>query len=77
MIGSIIYLIIGTQPDIAWFTSRLSQYMQESINEHAEAAKYIFCYFWQTTDDKIQYQDAGHLGLIEYLDADWGKNQND
>jgi hypothetical protein len=44
MIGSLIYLMIGTQPDIAWSTSRLSQYMQEPTDEHVEAAKHVFCY---------------------------------
>jgi hypothetical protein len=59
MIGSLIYLMIGTRPDIAWLTSRLSQYMQEPMNEHVEAAKNVFRYLRQTTDHKIWYQGAG------------------
>jgi hypothetical protein len=39
-----------------------------------EAAKHVFRYLRQTTDHKIRYQGAGHSGLIEYSDADWGEN---
>jgi hypothetical protein len=41
-----------------------------------EAAKHVFRYLQQTTDYKIQYQGAGHSGLIGYSDADWGENRN-
>jgi hypothetical protein len=74
IIGSLIYLMIGTRPDIAWSTSRLSQYMQEPTDEHVEAAKQVFRYLRQTTDYKIQYQDASHSELIGYSDADWSEN---
>jgi hypothetical protein len=76
MIGSLIYLMIGTRPDIAWSISQLSQYMQKPTDEHMEAAKHIFRYLRQTTDHKIRYQGAGHSGLIGYSDADWGKNRD-
>jgi hypothetical protein len=76
MIGSLIYLMIGTQPDIAWSTSRLSQYMQEPMNKHVKAAKHVFRYLQQTTHHKIRYQGAGHSGLIGYLDADWDENRD-
>jgi hypothetical protein len=66
--------MIGTQPDIAWLISRLSQYMQESMDKHIEATKHVFHYLQQTTNHKIRYQSAGHSGLIGYLDADWSKN---
>lgn len=76
MIGSLIYLMIGTQPDIAWAVSRLSQYMQNPTDQHIEAAKHVFWYLHHTTSAKIQYNGAGLLGLIGYSDADWGENKN-
>ena len=76
MIGSLIYLMIGTRPDIAWAVSRLSQYMQEPTIEHVEAAKHVFRYLRQTTEFKIRYQGAGNSGLIGYSDADWGENRD-
>jgi hypothetical protein len=68
--------MIGTQSNIAWSTSRLSQYMQKPTDEYMEAAKHVFLYLQQTTDHKIQYQGAGHSRLIGYLNADWGENRN-
>lgn len=76
MIGSLIYLMIGTRPDIAWAVTRLSQYMQEPTSLHIEAAKHIFRYLRRTADYKIRYQGAGQSGLIGYSDADWGENRD-
>ena len=76
MIGSLIYLMIGTRPDIAWAVSRLSQYMQEPTEDHISAAYHVFHYLRQTTDSCIQYQGAGQSGLIGYSDADWGENRD-
>ena len=76
MIGSLIYLMIGTRPDIAWAVSRLSQYMQEPTSTHVESAKHVFRYLRQTTDHKIWYKGASLSGLIGYSDADWGENRD-
>lgn len=76
MIGSLIYLMIGTRPDIAWAVSRLSQYMQEPTDQHIEAAKHVFRYLRHTTAFRLYYNGAGLSGLIGYSDADWGKNRD-
>lgn len=76
MIGSLIYLMIGSRPDIAWAVSRLSQYMQEPTNEHVEAAKQVFQYLRHTTDYKIRYKGASLSGLIRFSNADWGENRD-
>ena len=76
MIGSLIYLMIGSRPDIAWAVSRLSQYMQEPTDEHLTAVKHVFGYLRQTTDHKIWYKGASLSGLIGYADADWGENRD-
>ena len=76
MIGSLIYLMIGTRPDISWAVSRLSQYMQQPTNEHVEAAKNIFRYLKTTVNSKIRYLGGGKSGLIGYSDADWGENRD-
>ena len=36
----------------------------------------MFRYLRQTTEYKIQYQGAGHSGLIGYSDTDWGENRD-
>ena len=76
MIGSLIYLMIGTRPDIAWAVTRLSQYMQEHTSQHVEAAKHIFRYLRRTAAYRIRYSGANQSGLIGYSDADWGENRD-
>lgn len=76
MIGSLIYLMIGTRPDIAWAVSRLSQYMQDPTAEHITAVHHVFHYLRHTADYKIQYQGSGQSGLIGYSDADWGEDRD-
>ena len=76
MIGSLIYLMIGSQPDITWAVSRLSQYMPDPTDQHMEAVKHVFRYLRQIMEYKIQYQGAGNSGLIGYSDADWGENRD-
>ena len=50
MIGSLIYLMIGSRPDIAWSVTRLSQYMQNPTQLHVDTCKHIFCYLRGTLD---------------------------
>ena len=44
MIGSLIYLMIGSRPDIAWSITHLSQYMQNPMQLHVDTCKHIFRY---------------------------------
>ena len=44
MIGSLIYLMISSRPNIAWSVTCLSQYMQNPTQQHIDACKHIFCY---------------------------------
>ena len=44
MIRSLIYLMIGSRPDIAWSVTRLSQYMQNPTQLHIDVCKHIFRY---------------------------------
>lgn len=76
MIGSLIYLKIGTRPDIAWAVSRLSKYIQEPTDQHIESAKHVFWYLRYSTDYKLHYNGAGQSSLIGYSDSDWGENKD-
>lgn len=43
-IGSLIYLMIGTRPNIAYSVSHLSQYMQEPTGDHGNYVDHVFHY---------------------------------
>ena len=76
MIGSLIYLMIGSRPDIAWSVTRLFQYMQNPMQLHVDACKHIFRYLQGTLDAWITYNSGKNSGLIGYSDADWGENRD-
>ena len=76
MIGSLIYLMIRTRPDIAWSVSRLSQYMQDPTDEHMTMALNVFHYLRGTTEMKIWYNGNGNSGLKGFCDADWAEDRD-
>ena len=76
MIRSLIYLIIGSRPDITWSVTRLSQYMQNPTQQHINICKHIFHYLQGTLDARITYDGRKNSGLIGYSDADWEENRD-
>ena len=76
MIGSLIYLMISSRPDIAWSVTRLSQYMQNPTQQHVDTCKHIFRYLRGTLNAWITYDGRKNSGLIGYSDADWGENRD-
>lgn len=76
IIGSLIYCMIGSRPDIAFAVTRLSQYMSNPTPTHVEHAKHVLRYLRATSDYRIRFQGSGQSGLIGYSDADWGENRD-
>ena len=76
MIGSLIYLMISSRPDIAWSVTRLSQYMQNLTQLHIDTCKHIFRYLRGTLDAWITYDGRKNSGLIGYSNTDWGENRD-
>ena len=50
IIGSLLYLMLGTRPDIAFAVIKLSQFSANPSKEHYERAKYICRYLAGTKD---------------------------
>src|SRR5258705_3686880 len=53
MVGSLMYTVIGTRPDIAFTVTRLSQFLTKPTKNHFGAIKYIFRYLKGTYDIKL------------------------
>ena len=77
MIGSLLYVQIGTRPDISFAVSRLAQYASNPSPHHIRLAKYVFCYLKGTSDLKLVYDGALGNGLYGYSDSSWGDNLDD
>ena len=56
MIGSLIYIMTCTRPDLSWIVSKLSQYLAEPKQQHWIAAKHLLRYLKGTIDQELHYR---------------------
>ena len=55
IIGSLLYLMISTQPDIAFAVTHLSQFSTNPTEDHYKAAQHVCRYLVGTHDYKLVY----------------------
>ena len=77
IIGSLIYLMTCTRPDLSYAVGKLSQYLSEPRQQHWVAAKHILKYLKGTSHYELRYQKSAELGILAYSDADWASDQSD
>jgi hypothetical protein len=58
IIGSLLYLMIGTCPDISYAVTHLSQFTMNPSEDHYKAVLHICCYLAGTQDYKLVYGKA-------------------
>jgi len=76
LIASLMYLAVGTRPDISFAVGYLSQFNSCNGPEHLAAAKRIVRYLKGTANLGLCF--SGEDGdLIAYADADYGSNSED
>jgi hypothetical protein len=76
-IGSLMYLMIGTRPDIAAAVCKLSQFMQNPGLNHWSAIKRVFRYLQGTKDYELVYKPNKNISVVGYSDADWANDLDD
>lgn len=69
--GKLIYLAMGTRPDISFAVSVLSRHLSAFGKQHWEALKHVLRYLKATTNFGITFKNRFEIELIGYLDADW------
>ena len=72
IIGSIMYLVSGTRPDLAYTITHLSQYNSDPTISHLNAAKRVLRYLKGTRDLKLTYKYKSHIILNGFCDASYG-----
>jgi hypothetical protein len=77
MIGSLLYIQIGTHPDIAFPVSHLTQYASNPSLDHIKLAKYVLRYLKGTSNLKLLYNGGGSNGLYGYSDLSWADDRDD
>ena len=68
-VGSLMYLAVGTRPDIAFAVSTVAQFCQDPGPEHWEAVKRIYRYLLGTKKLALTFGE-GKQGLEGFTDAD-------
>ncbi|CAB0041973.1 unnamed protein product [Trichogramma brassicae] len=76
LIGALMYLSVGTRPDITHAVSYLSQFNLCYGKDHWAAAKRVLRYLKGTSKLKLTYSRSEE-GLVGFADADWGSDITD
>ena len=71
-VGSIMYAMVCTRPDIAQSVSVVSRYMSNPGKRHWEAVKWILRYLKGASDVGLTFQkDGGGISILGYVDSDY------
>ncbi|KAI1006420.1 hypothetical protein K3495_g1801 [Podosphaera aphanis] len=76
-IGSLMYAMILTRPDIAFVLGKLSQYMSDPARHHGSSLKNLMRYLKSTVTQKLRYGPEGANTFKIYSDADWASDRTD
>ena len=72
IIGSLIYIMVATKPDICYTVTRLSQDQAKPNSFHLTKAKYILHYLKGTINQSLIFRELQKpLKLEGFCDADW------
>ena len=71
MIGSLMYLVTGTRPDLAYTMSFLAQFSSCPTEEHIKGAKQVFRYVNGTRNLGLFYPHTKTNAIALYVDADF------
>ncbi|GJW44925.1 hypothetical protein Tco_0073724 [Tanacetum coccineum] len=75
-VGSLMYLMVCTTPDIAYVVSIMSKYLANPVKNHWEAVKWILKYLKGTADVGLVYgrDQEKHADVDGFVDADYAKD---
>ncbi|GJU72676.1 retrotransposon protein, putative, ty1-copia subclass [Tanacetum coccineum] len=75
-VGSLMYLMVCTRPDIAYAVSVVSRYLANPGKNHWEAVKWILKYLRGTANVSLVYgTDRGnHVDVTGFVDSDYAKD---
>ena len=74
VIGSLLYIMLGTRPDISFAVTKLAQYAANPNQEHMNKALYICRYLIGTSKYCLTYDGDSGKGLFACTDSDWASD---
>ena len=77
MVGSYIYLMTATRPDLAYIVTLLSRFMQKPTKMHLKIARGVLRYLKATIDHKLTYvKSEDPLKIVGHSDSDWASDND-
>lgn len=73
VLGSIMYLMIATRPDLAFAVNVLNSFASNPRPPHWDAMQHTLGYLHGTLDYRIVYKRGGILKPVGYVDANYGR----
>ena len=77
LIGSLLYLMLRTRPDIAFAVTQMSKFASKPSDEHLNWAMYILCYLQGTRDYALVFDGNSNEGLYAYCDSSYGDDRTE
>ena len=78
IVGSLIYAMTCTRPDICWVVTKLSQHLDNPTESDWVMVKHVLRYIKGTLHYKLYYTKCeGDLCLAGFSDSDWGSSVED
>ncbi|KAE8239874.1 hypothetical protein A4X13_0g8029 [Tilletia indica] len=77
IVGSLMYLVMGTRGDLAFYVSLLGRFASDPSEEHMAAAKHLMRNIKLTADAKLTFDGSDGLRITAYVDADWAGDRSD
>ena len=77
VVGSLMYAMVSTRPDLAFTLSRLSKFNANSTNIHMAAAYHALQYLHQTSTVGIIYRRTENSELYAFSDSDFAADSID
>jgi len=76
-IGSIMYAMMSTHPDVSYALSVMSRYRSDLGESHWTAVKNILKYFRRTKDVFLVYGGEEELVVMSYINASFQTDKDD
>ena len=77
IVGSLIYVMSCTRPDITYVVTKLSQYMNNPTQAYLNAAKNVLRYLKYTREYCLKFKKSpSGIELIGYTDSDWAGSED-
>jgi len=74
VIGSLLYLMLGIRPNIAFAVTHLLRHATNPSQDHLNKVLYICFYLIGTSTYSLVYIGGSGAGLIACMDSDWGSD---